>query len=225
MKMNLAYATIVGTALMASAALAEDAAKPPADQSAQTQTAPSEGQFVTTQGVDEWRAPKLIGVDVYGPDNKKVGSIKDILLSHDGSAKAVVIEVGGFLGIGAKNVAVPFQSIQWKMEPRGAANADNGSGNSMNSAGGAGTSANNAGTSANNAGTSASNMAPKTNPVEAEASQGYPDRAMINMTQAQLKSAPEFQYASNMTDQNGGSKQSASQQQQNQQQLQQQTKP
>ena len=50
----------------------------------------------------------------YGADQEKVGSIKDVLMDHDGNAKAVVIGVGGFLGIGAKNVAAPFKSMQWR---------------------------------------------------------------------------------------------------------------
>ena len=59
-----------------------------------------------------------VGVDVYGADNKRVGKIKAVLMSHDGSAQAVVIGVGGFLEIGEKNVAVPFQSVQWRTEGR-----------------------------------------------------------------------------------------------------------
>jgi hypothetical protein len=65
----------------------------------------------------QWRTPKLIGVDVYGADNKKIGKI-DILMGHDGKAQAVVIGVGGFLGIGKKDVGVPFSAIEWKTEPR-----------------------------------------------------------------------------------------------------------
>ena len=195
MKLNLAYATLVGTALMASAALAEEAGKAPADQSAQTQAAPSEGQFIKTQDINEWRAPKLIGVDVYGADNQKVGKIKDILLSHDGSAKAVVIEIGGFLGIGAKDVALPFGSVQWKTEPRTAPTAD--------------TTAPPATTTSSANNTMGNNTPPppakKTDPAVTEATQGYPDKAMINMTLAQVKSAPDFQYAANVMDQTGGS--------------------
>ena len=64
------------------------------------------------QDKGQWRAPKLIGVDVYGPDNKQIGKIDDILMDHDGKAQAVVIGVGGFLGIGNKDVAVPFSAVR-----------------------------------------------------------------------------------------------------------------
>ena len=73
---------------------------------------------MTMQEKAQWRTPKLIGVDVYGADNKKIGKIDDILMGHDGKAQAVVIGVGEFLGIGKKDVGVPFSAIEWKTEPR-----------------------------------------------------------------------------------------------------------
>ena len=176
MNMNLAYAALVGTALAGSAALAQQAggagqAPAPAGQPAQTQSenkAPAAGQFIDKQSVDEWRAPKLVGIDVYGADNQKVGKIKDILMKHDGSAQAVVIGVGGFLGIGAKDVAVPFELVQWKTEGRNLPTEN---------------------PTPPNAPLATSGNAPppqpppkKTDPAATEASQGYPDKAMISMS-------------------------------------------
>jgi sporulation protein YlmC with PRC-barrel domain len=199
MNANLAYAALVGAALAGSTALAQQASGP-ANQPAQTQkqpaqtqnqpaqtqssqAAPSGGQFIDTQALDEWRAPKLVGVDVYGPDNKKIGKIQDILMTHDGMARAVVIGVGGFLGIGEKDVAVPFQSVQWRTEGRTVPiQSQMPPSAPLASSGGA-------------------QPAPpppmKTNPAATEASQGYPDKAVIDMTLAQLKSAPDFHYARN----------------------------
>jgi hypothetical protein len=192
MNMKVAYAALLGTALAGSTALAQQAggagpALAPAGQPTQSQpasSAPAEGQFIAKQSVNEWRAPKLIGVDVYGADNQKVGAIKDILMNHDGSAQAVVIGVGGFLGIGQKEVAVPFQLVQWRTEgrilPTESAAAPPSA--PLASSGGA---------------QQPSPPPPpkKTDPAATEASQGYPDKAMVNVTLAQLKSAPAFQYA------------------------------
>jgi hypothetical protein len=75
-------------------------------------------QFLTQEAPDQWRASKLVGVDVYGPNDEKVGDINDVLISHDGKVAAVVIGVGGFLGIGEKNVALPYASLQWSEQPR-----------------------------------------------------------------------------------------------------------
>ena len=73
---------------------------------------------MTKQAIDQWRAPKLIGVTVYGSDNQKIGAIKDVLIGHDGTARTIVIGVGGFLGMGTKDVALPFKDVQWKTEAR-----------------------------------------------------------------------------------------------------------
>lgn len=51
------------------------------------------------------------GKPVYDPAEKKVGSVKDMLFSADGAINAVMLNVGGFLGIGAKHVAVPVSAI------------------------------------------------------------------------------------------------------------------
>ena len=48
---------------------------------------------------------------VYDPSGKKVGSVADMLFSPDGSINAVMLDVGGFLGIGQKHVAVPVSAI------------------------------------------------------------------------------------------------------------------
>jgi sporulation protein YlmC with PRC-barrel domain len=67
--------------------------------------------FVQNQSAEEWRASKLIGASVYGPDDKSIGGINDVIVTGDGSIKAVVVGVGGFLGVGEKDVAVPFESL------------------------------------------------------------------------------------------------------------------
>ena len=66
------------------------------------------------------RGSKIKGVDVYGPDNQKVGDIDELLVDRDGKIEAVVIGVGGFLGIGQKDVAIPYAELQWMSneEPR-----------------------------------------------------------------------------------------------------------
>ena len=55
---------------------------------------------------DEVRASKMIGTAVYDVQNRKIGSVDDVILNKDGKVDAVVIDVGSFLGMGGKNVAV-----------------------------------------------------------------------------------------------------------------------
>jgi sporulation protein YlmC with PRC-barrel domain len=49
---------------------------------------------------------------VYDPSDAKIGEVKDVLVSQDGKINALVVGVGGFLGAGEKDVAVPFGAIK-----------------------------------------------------------------------------------------------------------------
>jgi sporulation protein YlmC with PRC-barrel domain len=50
--------------------------------------------------------------DVYDPSEKKIGEISDVLVDKDGRVSAFIVSVGGFLGMGEKHVAVPFDTVQ-----------------------------------------------------------------------------------------------------------------
>jgi sporulation protein YlmC with PRC-barrel domain len=191
---TLAYATLFGTALVGSSALGADNpavsqpgqastqdAQPDRNQTAATNPqTPSDVSFVTTQEKTQWRAPKLLGVGVYGPDDKQIGKIDDLLIDHNGAVQTIVIGVGGFLGFGKKDVAVPFAAVQWRTEARKVPATDQPPANPVASTNGAG-----------------SQQPPmkETDPAATEASQGYPDKAILNTTLAQLRAAPDFQYA------------------------------
>ena len=60
-----------------------------------------------------WGFSKLVGLDVIGLDNVKVGTIDEVLMDGSGRIRAVVLGVGGFLGVGEKSVAVPFDLFLW----------------------------------------------------------------------------------------------------------------
>jgi sporulation protein YlmC with PRC-barrel domain len=49
--------------------------------------------------------------NVYDPSDSKIGEIKDVLVGREGKVVAFIVSVGGFLGIGEKDVAVPFSAI------------------------------------------------------------------------------------------------------------------
>lgn len=67
--------------------------------------------FVHQQEANEWRASELIGASVYGPNDKSIGDINELLVNKDGQVTAVVVGVGGFLGVGEKNVALGLQEL------------------------------------------------------------------------------------------------------------------
>ncbi|MBV9954340.1 MAG: PRC-barrel domain-containing protein [Pseudolabrys sp.] len=105
----------LGGALLTSA-VAQDAKPFPAGEAEKVMPQLSEVQgpvrFVPTQASTEWRASKIVGAPVYSTDNRKIGDVNDLLLAPAGGIHAAVIGVGGFLGVGEKNVAVPFAALQ-----------------------------------------------------------------------------------------------------------------
>lgn len=68
--------------------------------------------FISEQKTSQWLASNVIGASVVGPDNKTIGEINDFVIDQSGTAEAAVVGVGGFLGVGEKDVAIPFKSLQ-----------------------------------------------------------------------------------------------------------------
>jgi len=142
------------------------------------QTASSaEDQFVSNAAAGDWRASKLVGVSIYGPNDEHIGKVNDVLIDASGSAKAVVIGVGGFLGVGEKNVAMSFSEIKWSDEPLPPKTPTPAS--------------TPVGTPSTG---TALPAAPR--PVIAEVVYDYPDHGTVTLTRDQLKGAPDFHYAS-----------------------------
>ena len=96
----------------------------PKDQSrAKDSTSASEAKFVPSQSEDQWVFTKFKGSDVVGPDNANIGSVSDLLFDKSGKIIGVVVGVGGFLGIGAKNVAIDMSAFN--VMPAETGNKDN----------------------------------------------------------------------------------------------------
>ena len=110
------------SALMLSPALAQTATPttPPGAVTGPVVTAPAPApsgsmgaQFVAKQTTAHWLASKFMGTDVMGANNEKIGDVNDMLFDKEGKISAVLVGVGGFLGIGEKNVAIDLKSFQW----------------------------------------------------------------------------------------------------------------
>jgi hypothetical protein len=80
-------------------------------QHATAQTTAQTPSFVQQQSSNQWRSTKLVGSKVRGPDNQNIGEIEDLIVDQNSNIQAVVIGVGGFLGIGEKHVAIPFKNL------------------------------------------------------------------------------------------------------------------
>jgi sporulation protein YlmC with PRC-barrel domain len=104
---GIALVLMVGTAAMAQNAPSGQVSTPAA------QSAPgSEVNIMTSLPADAMTVTNFYKQNVYDPGDNKTGEISDLMLEPDGKIPAVMISVGGFLGIGEKDVAVPFNTVR-----------------------------------------------------------------------------------------------------------------
>ena len=173
-----AIAGLAGSALLASVAFAQNPASS-ANTDQATTAAPAVASD-TSSFKGSWRSSKLVGLNVYNDSNESLGSINDLLTDKSGNIKAVVIGVGGFLGVGEHLVAVALDKVEFVDEPI----AYTGASTSAPATGGARPS-----TSTTTTG------AATTAPAVVKKNPWYPDHAMLSATKDQLKAMPEFKYS------------------------------
>ena len=106
-------AGLVGSALLATVAFAQT----PTATGDRANMAPAAASDTSSSFQGNWRASKVVGLNVYNDNNESLGSINDLLTDKSGNIKAVVIGVGGFLGVGEHLVAVPFDKVKFVNEP------------------------------------------------------------------------------------------------------------
>lgn len=82
-----------------------------------TTASKSDGMFYTKRA--DWRASKLVGAKVQNNGGETIGDINEVLLDKDGKVAAVVVGVGGFLGMGERHAAVSFSSLQLSRDSSG----------------------------------------------------------------------------------------------------------
>lgn len=116
MKKQLMIGAAIG-ALVMSGALAQSPNSPPNSNAmppaaAQSPQGPGKAAIVTAQKPDQWLASKFKGTEVVGSDSQKIGAISDILFDKTGKIEAYVVSVGGFLGMGSKEVALAPASFE-----------------------------------------------------------------------------------------------------------------
>src|SRR4051794_27644800 len=153
---------LAASAMLASAAFAQS---PSATTDRATTAAPAAASD-SSSFKGNWRASKLVGLNVYNDSNESLGSINDLLTDKSGDIKAVVIGVGGFLGVGEHLVAVPMDKVKFVDDPVAYTGAS-----SAPATGGARPSTNTTTTGA----ATTTTAAPKKNPW-------YPDHAVFSAT-------------------------------------------
>ncbi len=162
-KMPYALALV---AMLAGPAMAQETGSIP--------TAPN-ATFITEAQPGQYAASQLVGVSIYNPKDEDIGKVNELILDKQGSIAGVVIGVGGFLGIGEKNVALPYAAISW---------VDKAPTPSQPNAGITPPAA------------TGPAVTPTPAPVAENTVRDYPYRGILGMTKEQLQAAPDFKFAS-----------------------------
>jgi sporulation protein YlmC with PRC-barrel domain len=99
-------------ATVTGAAIAQETNTGPATTGTATAQVPATTQVLTTLPQNATTISNYYKQSVYDPSDVKIGEISDVLLNKEGKIDAFMIGVGGFLGLGEKDVAVPFDAVR-----------------------------------------------------------------------------------------------------------------
>jgi hypothetical protein len=118
MKRSALALSLVLTSGAFSYALAQTQTTPPATTPPPAASPTGQPMWYSHQP-DENRATKLIGTKVVNAANETIGDVNEIILTKDGKVAAIIIGVGGFLGLGEREVAVSFESLRMNRDSNG----------------------------------------------------------------------------------------------------------
>lgn len=182
-------AGVIGSALLATTAFAQSPSTDTTTAPAATTSTTSSSASTNSSYTGNWRASKVVGLSVYNDANESLGSINDLLTDKNGKIVAAVIGVGGFLGVGERYVAIPFEKVKFVNEPVKSNTASSGAA----SGGGAAMGSRPATTTTGAAGGGMSST-PAASTTASTPNPWYPDHAVISGTKDELKSMTEFKY-------------------------------
>ena len=173
-------AALLSAAVFSAPAYAQTAQ--PTDRAAPAATTAGSQEKMALKG--NWRASKLMGLDVYNEANEKLGDVNELILDKDGKVSAVVIGVGGFLGMGEHDIAVTMDKLKFIEEPV----------RTSSTAPATTTRETTTGTSTAPA-TTTTTTTTATTARSTDAHDWTPDHAVMSGTKEQLKALPQFKYS------------------------------
>jgi sporulation protein YlmC with PRC-barrel domain len=185
MKSPFLAAALLSAAVIGTTAYAQTnqpaPASPPAASTTTTTTTTS-GDKMMLKG--NWRASKLMGLKVYNEANERLGDINELIVDKGGKINAVVIGVGGFLGMGEHDVAVTMDKLKFVED------AVRTSSTTTTPA-----TTDRRDTSTTGAATSTTTTTATTKREMVNANDWVPDHAVMSGTKEQLKAMPQFKYS------------------------------
>ena len=171
-------AALLSAAVFSAPAYAQTAQ--PTDRAAPAATTAGSQEKMALKG--NWRASKLMGLDVYNEANEKLGDINELILDKNGKVNAVVIGVGGFLGMGEHDIAVSMDKLKFMEEPVRTSSTTPATTTRDNAA-------------APRETTTGASTTTTTTSRDGNADDWTPDHAVMRGTKEQLKAMPQFKYS------------------------------
>jgi sporulation protein YlmC with PRC-barrel domain len=121
--MRILMTSAAAVIALSAAAHAQEAVTEPATEegatAAQTQELPSGVTIIAVQEDGQTLANELIGTNIVNAEGETIGEITDLLMGEDGQVIGSVVSVGGFLGIGAKELALAQGEIDFSRDENG----------------------------------------------------------------------------------------------------------
>jgi hypothetical protein len=158
---------LIATPVLAQSTMSPAPSAPSSDKMSPGSSTKMSDSAQSASAAGLWQGSKLVGLNVYNDQNQKIGSIVQLMVDKEGKIDTVVIGVGGFLGMGERDVAVKFSELKWSNEAVPST-----------------TSGSNPPPATTGAGTTSTKNGPTT----------YPDHAVYAATKDQLKAMPQFDY-------------------------------
>jgi sporulation protein YlmC with PRC-barrel domain len=184
MKFPILAAALLSAAVIGGSAYAQTSPSAPANPptaSTTSTTTTSAGDKMMLKG--QWRASKLMGLKVYNEANERLGDINELILDKDGKVNAVVIGVGGFLGMGEHDIAVTIDKLKFVEEAvRTSSTTTPATTERRDTTTGAAT-------------TSTTTTTATTTRDTTKVNDWTPDHAVMNGNKDQLKAMPQFKYS------------------------------
>jgi hypothetical protein len=172
MAMKILAAALLSAAVVGGAAYAQTSPSPAPSPPAATADKPAD-QKLMLKG--SWRASKLMGLDVYNEANEKLGDINELIVDKDGKVNAVVIGIGGFLGVGEHDIAVTMDKLKFVETPVRTTSSAPATTERRDTTTGAATTT--------------------TTTARDTSNDWMPDHAVMSGTKDQLKAMPQFKYS------------------------------
>lgn len=176
MTMKILATALLSAAVTAGAAYAQTSPStaPTANPPAAAKADKTADQKMMLKG--SWRASKLTGLDVYNEANEKLGDINELIVDKDGKISAVVIGIGGFLGVGEHDIAITMDKLKFVETPVRTSSSAPATTERRETTTGAATTTTTARDTSN-------------------VNDWAPDHAVMSGTKDQLKAMPQFKYS------------------------------